>query len=156
MSQKEQYEFVCKRCFHTSIFESEPPKDYEGEICGPPPKTEHGKFSKNYTVQKPPRWWRCGNHNVTMKWGDSCIECSKKFTQRNFPTADWTMVPNLNDQNTKDEIKMSKTETTMRNKVIEKQQDYVQATLNTPVLLKQLIRKMDKLAKVMEDKNEKV
>jgi len=38
----------------------------------------------------------------------------------NFPTADWTMVPNLDDQTTKDEIEMSKTETIMRNKVKEK------------------------------------
>ncbi len=145
MSQKEQFEFVCKRCSHISILESEPPEGYVCEICGPQPKERSGRFEKNFTVHKPPRWWRCGNHKVTMKWGDSCIECMKKFTQRNFPTADWTMVPNLDSQNTKDEIEMSKAETIMRNKVKEKQLALEQATLDTPILLKQLIEKIDKV-----------
>ena len=145
MSQKEQFEFVCKRCSHTSIFETEPPSDYTCEICGPMPQERSGRFEKNYTVQKPARWWRCGNTHVTMKWGNNCPECLKKPTQRNFPTADWTMVPNLDDQKTKDEIVMSKTETMMRVKVKEKQLALEQATLDTAILLKQLIKKIDKV-----------
>ena len=149
MSQKEQFEFVCKRCSHTSIFESEPPEGYECEICGPLPKTEHGKFSKNYEIHVTPSYWRCGNHSQTFKWNDSCPECSKKFTKRNFPDAGRIILPNLDDQKTKDEIEMSKTKTMMRNKVKEKQLALEQATLDTPVLLKQLIGKIDK---VLEDK----
>jgi len=153
MSQKEQFEFTCIRCSHTSILESEPTKDYVCQICKfvPPSKEHDSKFTKNYVIPITPKYWRCGNHNQTFKWGNSCPECLKKFTQRNFPTADWTMVPNLNDQKTKAEIEMSKTETMMRNKVKEKQLALEQATLDTPVLLRQFLKKLDK---VLEARNE--
>jgi len=153
MSQKEQFEFVCINCSNVSIFETEPPSNYKCEICSyDPPKKEHdSKFSKNYVIAQKPSWWRCGNHHQTFKWSDSCPECSKKFTKRNFPDAGRVILPNLDDQKTKNEIEMSKTETLMRNKVKEKQLALEQATLDTPVLLKQLIEKIDR---VLEAKNE--
>jgi len=155
MSQKEQYELVCKRCSHTSIFETEPPEDYECEICGPLPKEhEHGKFSKNYEILPKPSYWRCGNHHQTFKWNDSCPECSIKSTTRNFPAAGRIMLPNIDDEKTKNEIYMRKTEHEVRSKIREHQASLQQAQLDTPVLLKQLIEKMDKLVKVMENKNE--
>jgi len=154
MSQKEQFEFVCKRCSHTSIFESEPPEDYECEICGPQPKERSGKFSKNYTISQKPSWWRCENHHQTFKWGDSCPECLTKSTKRNFPDVDWTILPNINDEKTKNDISTSKTEREVRDKIRKHQAALQQAQLDTPILLKQLIGKIDKLTKVMGDKNE--
>jgi len=87
MSQKEQFEFTCIRCSHTSILESEPTDDYVCQICKfvPPSKEHDSRFSKNYVIPIPPKYWRCGNHHQTFKWGNSCPECLKKFTQRNFP-----------------------------------------------------------------------
>jgi len=155
MSQKEQFEFTCIRCSHTSIFETEPPEGYLCQICKfiPPSKEHDSSFSKNYVIAQKPSWWRCGNHNQTFKWNDSCPECSKKLTRRNFPDAGRIIVPNLDEQKTKDEIEMSKTETMMRNMVKEKQLALEQATLDTPILLKQLIEKIDR---VLEAKNAKL
>ena len=153
MSQKEQFEFTCIRCSHTSIFETEPPEDYECEICGPPPKERSGKFSKNYVIAQKPSWWRCENHHVTMKWNDSCIECSKKFTKRNFPNTDWVMLPNINDEKTKNEIEMSKTGVMMRNKVKENLIALQQAQLETPNLLKQQLKQQGQILKVLEQLN---
>ena len=150
---KEVFEFVCRHCSNVSIFETPPSEDYICGICNyqPPEKEHDSKFSKNHTITIPPRYWRCGNHNQTFKWNDSCPECSIKFTKRNFPDAGRVILPNLDDQKTKDEIEMSKTATMMRNKVKEKQQALEQATLDAPVLLRQLITKIDK---VLEARNE--
>ena len=147
MSQKEQFEFVCINCSNVSIFETEPSSDYTCQICSykVPEKEHDSKFSKNYKIFPKPSWWRCENHHVTMKWNDSCVECSKKFTTRNFPDAGRIILPNLDDQKTKDLIVMSKTATMMRNMVKEKQLALEQATLDTPVLLRQLIGKIDKV-----------
>ena len=160
MTQQELYEFVCKRCSHTSIFESEPPEGYECEICGPPPK-EYVKYSKNYKIFPKPGWWRCENHHVTMKWNDSCIECSKKFTKRNFPDAGRIILPNLDDEKTKDEIEMSKTGAMMRNKVKENLLALQKAQLETPHLIKaqlkqqgQILKALERLNKNLEVKNE--
>ena len=156
MTQQELYEFVCKHSSNVSIFETPPSENYICGICNyqPPEKEHNSKFSKNHMITIPPRYWRCGNHHQTFKWNDSCPECSIKFTKRNFPTADWVQLPNKNDEKTLNEIEMSKTGVMMRNKVKENLIALKQAQLDTPVLLKQLIGKMDKLTKVMKEKNE--
>jgi len=153
LSQKEQFEFTCIRCSHTSIFETEPPEGYECEICGPLPKERSGKFSKNYVIAQKPSWWRCENHHVTMKWNDSCPECSKKFTKRNFPDSGRIILPNLDDEKTKSSIEMSKTGAMMRNKVKENLIALQQAQLDTPVLLKQQLKQQDKILKALEQLN---
>jgi len=147
MSQEEQFEFVCIGCSHTSIFETEPPSDYKCQICSynPPSKEHDSTFSKNYVIAEKPSWWRCGTHHQTFKWNDSCPECSVKFTTRNFPDAGRVILPNLNDKNTQDMIEYSKGKTEFRNKVVKKQLELDQATLDTPILLKQLIEKIDKV-----------
>lgn len=60
--------------------------------------------------------------------------------------------PDKTYENFRDEIEMNKSEGGIIKKIRERQMAIQQAQLDTPVLLKQLIGKMDKLVKVMEDK----
>ncbi len=155
MSQKEQFEFTCIRCSHTSIFETEPPEGHLCQICKfvPPSKEHDSRFKKNYKIELTPSYWRCGNHHQTFKWNDSCPECLEKSTKRNFPSADWIMLPDINDKQIQSEIEVSKTGTMMRNKVKENLIALQQAQLETPNLLKQQLKQQGQILKVLKQLN---
>jgi len=142
MSQKEQYEVVCKRCGRKDILDHEPLEDYVCSICGPISKPIEYSKNKPYEINIKPKAWVCGNHNLVLKKDEPCPECEKKQLR--------PLITPLNPTNNeyekiRDDIDISKTEWGVMKKIRDHRIALEKTQLAMPTLLKQSIKQQAKL-----------
>ena len=167
MSQKEQWEVICKRCSYHDILEYEPPEDHECSLCHyryiSDKEKEKTKFSMEMKPKKmPPRTWLCGNHHKGFKWGTPCPECQEEYNkkhQRSF-TITKQPFPNLIGERIQGEIEDGKAQQKFVQDSFETQLELQKAQLETPRLIKeqlkqqgQILKQLERLNKNLEDKN---
>jgi len=162
MSQKEQWEVICRGCRRKDILDHEPPEDYMCYICGPKLEPEKHSLDKPQTINLKQKGWWCPRHKNTFKHKESCPECLLDPPKKVMPGS----AKFLNPQSTENELaeiqidtETRQLEREIRKKAREHQKAIQQAPLDTLVLMKQFIEnekkssaKLDKLIKVLGEK----
>ena len=156
MSQTAKTEVICRRCERRDVLDNEPPEDYACSICGllakPIPKSQKFTMNKDKPLQlKLHPYWRCAKHQQTWKKNQPCLDCEKEPIKPAFIILNQ---PNTEYEKILGEIDVSKTESGAKKRIKDHLIALNQAQLDTPILLKEMIKQLKRLNKNLEEKSD--